>query len=160
MQDLELVSESPDATMQAAADLATALQAGDVVLITGDVGTGKTTFVRAACRELGVRETVTSPSFTIGRTYAGRLPVSHVDLFRLDTLAGEDPGLLEEYFAPGSVVFIEWPRAAGPQLDERRIALRLRLVHLGGDRRGVSVSGRPNLVERMSKALRSEESLP
>jgi tRNA threonylcarbamoyladenosine biosynthesis protein TsaE len=155
MEEVELVSESPDATMQAATDLAAGLQAGDVVLIAGDVGTGKTTFVRAACRALGVRETVASPSFTIGRTYLGTLPVSHVDLFRLETLEDEDPGLLEEYFAPASVVFIEWPRAAEPELEERRIALRLRLAHGGGDRRGVAVSGRPDLVERMRKALPS-----
>jgi tRNA threonylcarbamoyladenosine biosynthesis protein TsaE len=153
MEDLELVSESPEATMRAAGELAAALEPGDVVLITGDVGTGKTTFVRGVCRALGVRENVASPSFTIGRTYNGRLPVSHLDFFRLETLAGEDPGLLEEYFASGSVVFIEWPRAAEPELESGRIAMRLNLVHLGGDRRGVTVSGRPHLLERLREAL-------
>jgi tRNA threonylcarbamoyladenosine biosynthesis protein TsaE len=141
MEEVELVSESANATQRAAAELAADLRPGDVILITGDVGTGKTTFVRAACRELGVRETVASPSFTIGRTYRGTVPVSHLDLFRLDTLAEEDPGLLEEYFTPESVVFIEWPRAAEPELEARRVVVRLRLVHLGGDRRGISVSG-------------------
>jgi tRNA threonylcarbamoyladenosine biosynthesis protein TsaE len=153
MEEVELVSESPDATMHAAAELAAVLQAGDVVLIAGDVGTGKTTFVRAACRGIGVGESVASPSFTIGRTYMGRLPVSHLDFFRLETLAGEDPGLLEEYFEPGAVVFIEWPRAAEPELEQRRIALRMNLVHLGGDRRRIAVAGRPDLVERIKKAL-------
>jgi tRNA threonylcarbamoyladenosine biosynthesis protein TsaE len=153
MEETELVSESPDATMRAAANLAGALEPGDVVLIAGEVGTGKTTFVRAAFHELGVRETVASPSFTIGRTYEGKLPVSHIDLFRLDTLAGEDPGLLDAYFAPDSVVFVEWPRAAEPVLDAGRIALRLRLAHLGRDRRRVAVSGRPDLVEIVRRAL-------
>lgn len=153
MQEVELVSESARATERAARDLAGGLRAGDVVLIAGDVGTGKTTFVRGACRELGVEQTVASPSFTIGRTYDGRVPVSHVDLFRLETLAGEDPGLLEDYFAPGSVVFVEWPRAAEPELEPERIALRLRLVHLGGDRRGISVAGGPDLVERIRESL-------
>jgi tRNA threonylcarbamoyladenosine biosynthesis protein TsaE len=153
MQEVELVSESPDATMRAAADLASALQAGDVVLIAGDVGTGKTTFVRAACRELGVQETVASPSFTIGRTYAGRLPISHVDLFRLESLAQEDPALLDDYLVPDSVVFMEWPRAAELEVEPERIALRLHLVHRGGDIRGVTVAGRPELVERMRRSL-------
>jgi tRNA threonylcarbamoyladenosine biosynthesis protein TsaE len=153
MMELELVSESADATMRAAAELAAALQAGDVVLIAGDVGTGKTTFVRGVCRGLGVGETVASPSFTIGRTYMGRLPVSHLDFFRLETLADEDPGLLEEYLDPGSVVFIEWPRAGEPELEARRVALRLRLDHLGGDHRRMTVSGRPDLVERIRTAL-------
>jgi tRNA threonylcarbamoyladenosine biosynthesis protein TsaE len=149
MEEVELVSESPQATERAAGGLAPALQAGDVLLIAGDVGTGKTTFVRSACRALGVRETVASPSFTIGRAYEGRLPVSHIDLFRLETLAGEDPGLLEEYFSPDSVVFIEWPRVVEPELELGRIALRLRLEHLGGDRRRIAVIGRPDLVERI-----------
>jgi tRNA threonylcarbamoyladenosine biosynthesis protein TsaE len=158
MQEVELVSESARATERAASDAAGGLRAGDVVLIAGDVGTGKTTFVRAACRMLGVEETVASPSFTIGRTYSGRVPVSHVDLFRLETLAGEDPGLLEDYLAPGSVVFVEWPHAAEPELEQERIALRLRLTHLGGDRRGLSISGRADLVERIGRALQDERS--
>jgi tRNA threonylcarbamoyladenosine biosynthesis protein TsaE len=159
MDEVELVSDSPDATMQAAAELARGLQAGDVVLIEGDLGAGKSTFVRAACRALGVDETVASPSFTIGRSYAGRLPVSHIDLFRLETLTDEDPGLLDEYFAPDAVVFIEWPRAAEPELEERRVAARLQLTHRGGDRRDISVSGRPDLVDRMRKALPAVQSL-
>jgi tRNA threonylcarbamoyladenosine biosynthesis protein TsaE len=153
MQEVELVSESARATERAARDVAGGLRAGDVVLIAGDVGTGKTTFVRAACRALGIEETVASPSFTIGRTYRGEVPVSHIDLFRLETLAGEDPGLLEDYLAPGSVVFVEWPGAMQLLLEPERIALRLRLVHLEGDRRGVRVAGRSDLVERLEGAL-------
>ena len=80
---------------------ASACAPGDVVLVAGDVGTGKTTFVRGACRGLGVSEPVTSPSFTIGQRYEGRVPVSHVDLFRLDTLEGEDPALLDDYLDAG-----------------------------------------------------------
>jgi tRNA threonylcarbamoyladenosine biosynthesis protein TsaE len=156
MEQVELVSESPEATMRAAAGVVAALRAGDVVVISGDVGTGKTTVVRAACRELGVEETVASPSFTIGRTYEGTLPVSHVDLFRLDTLAREDPGLLEEYFSRESVVFIEWPSAAEPELEEGRVALRLRIAHLGGDRRSIHVAGRRELVESMKESLPPE----
>jgi tRNA threonylcarbamoyladenosine biosynthesis protein TsaE len=82
---------------------------------------------------------VTSPSFTIGHLYRGEVPVAHIDLFRLESLAGEDPGLLEQYLAPDQIAFIEWPGAATPELDPDRIALSVRLEHLGGDRRLITV---------------------
>jgi tRNA threonylcarbamoyladenosine biosynthesis protein TsaE len=130
---------SAEATERAAAELATSLEPGDIVLISGEVGTGKTTFVRGACRALGISDPVTSPSFTIGQLYHGAVPVSHIDLYRLESLAGEDPGLLDEYLSPDRIAFIEWPGAAGPELDTDRIALRVRLEHLGGDRRQLTV---------------------
>jgi tRNA threonylcarbamoyladenosine biosynthesis protein TsaE len=133
-------SSSPEQTEAAGAQLAAGLRAGDVVLVSGELGTGKTTFVRGACRALGVADPVTSPSFTIGHLYRGDAPVAHVDLFRLESLAGEDPGLLEEYLSPDAIAFIEWPGAAGPEIDPERIALRVRLEHLGGDRRRVTVA--------------------
>jgi tRNA threonylcarbamoyladenosine biosynthesis protein TsaE len=139
METVTQETDSPEATEQLAAELAARLRPGDIVLVFGEVGSGKTTFVRGAGRALGVEEPVTSPSFTIGRLYRGAVPVSHLDLFRLESLAGEDPGLLEEYFAPDRIAFVEWPGAAGPELDSERIALRVRLDHLGGDRRLITV---------------------
>jgi tRNA threonylcarbamoyladenosine biosynthesis protein TsaE len=132
-------TDSAAATERIAAELAARLRAGDIVLVSGDVGTGKTTFVRGACRALEVSDSVTSPSFTIGHLYRGKVPVSHVDLFRLDSLAGEDPGLLEEYLEPDRITFVEWPGAAEPELDPERVAFRVRLEHLGGDRRLLAV---------------------
>jgi tRNA threonylcarbamoyladenosine biosynthesis protein TsaE len=82
---------------------------------------------------------VVSPTFTIGRRYRGRVPVSHLDLYRLDSLAGEDPGLLDDYLTPDAVAFVEWPATAEPLFDERRIARRVELRHAGGDRREVIV---------------------
>ena len=151
MAEVELESDSASSTERTARSVAEGLRAGDVVLVEGDVGTGKTTFVRAACEGLGVREPVTSPSFTIGRAYAGRVPVSHLDLFRLDTLEGEDPTLLEDYLDPGAVVFVEWPEAATAELEPGRVALTVRLSHLGGDRRNLRVAGRQELVQRISQ---------
>src|SRR5215210_1472868 len=94
-------SDGPDRTEAVAARLAGELQPGDVVLITGGLGAGKTTFVRGAARALGVEEPVTSPTFTIGQTYrGGRIDVSHLDLYRLSGgagLDGEDPALLDDY---------------------------------------------------------------
>jgi tRNA threonylcarbamoyladenosine biosynthesis protein TsaE len=149
----EYESDSAASTERAARQIASVLVPGDVVLVEGDVGTGKTTFVRAACEALGVREPVTSPSFTIGHSYSGRTRVSHLDLFRLDSLEGEDPTLLEDYLAPDAIVFVEWPAAAARELEADRVVLRLRLSHRGGDRRGIRAIGREDLLERIEDAL-------
>jgi tRNA threonylcarbamoyladenosine biosynthesis protein TsaE len=120
------------------ARLAAGLGPGDVVVVSGDLGAGKTTLVRGACRALGVEGPITSPTFTIGQRYHGRLPVSHLDLYRLGGLDEEDPALLDDYLDPASVAFVEWPAAAESQLSGRRV-LELRLTHLGGDRRRIEI---------------------
>lgn len=117
--------------------LAAELGRGDVVLVSGELGAGKTTLIRGAARALGVREPVTSPTFTIGHTYSGRLPVSHLDLYRLAELDQEDPALLEDYLTPDSVSFIEWPAAAEPWLD--RVTRRVEIRHAGGDEREIDL---------------------
>jgi tRNA threonylcarbamoyladenosine biosynthesis protein TsaE len=130
-------STSPADTEAAGAELAAGLRPGDVVLVSGELGTGKTTFVRGACRALGVEGPVTSPTFTIGRRYPGRVPVSHVDLYRLEGLAGEDPALLADYLTPDAIAFVEWPERAGAAAPQATARVRLR--HLGGDRREIAV---------------------
>jgi tRNA threonylcarbamoyladenosine biosynthesis protein TsaE len=122
------------------AKLAARLGPGDVVVIGGELGAGKTTLIRGACRALGVEGPVTSPTFTIGRRYSGRLPVSHLDLYRLAGLEGEDAALLDDYLDPASVAFLEWPAVAEPELAGRRVTA-VRLTHLGGDRRRIELSG-------------------
>jgi len=110
-----------------------------VVIVSGGVGAGKTTLIRGACRALGIDAPVTSPTFTIGQRYeGGRLPVAHLDLYRLEGLAGEDPALLDDYLTPGAVAFVEWPAIAEPELEERR-TVAVRLTHAGGDRREVEL---------------------
>jgi len=130
-------TDSPAGTEALGARLAAALRPGDVVLVSGELGAGKTTFIRGACRALGVTGPVTSPTFTIGRRYGGRFPVSHVDLYRVDHPEHEDPGLLADYVAPDAVVFVEWPERA--ELGFGRVAARVRLEHRGGDRRRVTI---------------------
>lgn len=120
------------------ARLAENLKPGDVVLIGGELGAGKTTLVRGACRALGVEGPVTSPTFTIGQRYEGRVPVSHLDLYRLGGLDEEEPALLDDYLGAESVAFVEWPAVAAPELADRDV-LAVRLSHLGGDRRRVEV---------------------
>ena len=128
---------SPEETAALGAALARELRPGDVVLVAGEMGAGKTTFVRGAARELGVTGPVTSPTFTIGRRYHGRVPVSHLDLHRLSGLDDEDPALLADYLDDEAIAFVEWPEIAEPELE--RVARRVTLTHLGGDRRGVVI---------------------
>jgi tRNA threonylcarbamoyladenosine biosynthesis protein TsaE len=124
------------------ARLAVGLQPGDVVLLTGEMGTGKTTLVRGALRALGVTRPVTSPTFTLGHRYdEATPPASHLDLHRLASLDDEDPGLLEDYVGPGRIAFVEWPQVAAPVLAGLgRIASRVTLEHAGEDARRVTVS--------------------
>jgi tRNA threonylcarbamoyladenosine biosynthesis protein TsaE len=123
--------------------LAAQLVAGDVVLVEGELGAGKTTFVRGAARALGVTVPVTSPTFTIGHLYPAdrRATVAHIDLYRLASLSGEDPDLLADYVGADTVAFVEWPAAGEGELDELgRVAARVRLEHAGGDDRQVVIT--------------------
>ena len=129
---------SPQETEQVGAELARRLRPGDVVLVSGELGTGKTTFIRGACRALGVEGPVTSPTFVIGHILHGSPEVAHLDLYRLESLAGEDPGLLDDYLTAERIAFVEWPEAGEPAFE--RVAARVVLEHLGGDRRQLTVS--------------------
>ena len=130
-------TSSAEETEAAGAELAERLAPGDVVLVTGELGSGKTTFVRGAARALGVEGPVTSPTFTIGHVLPGRVEVAHLDLYRLGSLAAEDPALLDDYLTDDRVAFVEWPAAAEPEL--RRVAARVRLEHVGEDRRRITI---------------------
>lgn len=133
-----LETADPAETEALGAELALELDGGDVVLLRGDLGTGKTTFVRGAARALGVEDPVTSPTFSIGHRYRGDgVIVSHVDLYRLADLEGEDPALLADHVGPGRIAFVEWPDAAGAELAGRRVEVRL--AHAGGDRRRIEL---------------------
>jgi tRNA threonylcarbamoyladenosine biosynthesis protein TsaE len=131
-------------TERLAAELACELTGGDVVLLSGELGTGKTTFVRGAARALGVTENVTSPTFTIGQRYPAAPPVtyvSHVDLYRLGSLRDEDPDLLADYIGADTITFVEWPAAGMQEIAELgRIARRVNLEHAGGDVREIELT--------------------
>lgn len=130
-------SSSAAATEQVAAELAAELRPGDVVLVRGEMGAGKTTFVRGAARALGVTGPVTSPTFTIGQLYQGASgPVAHLDLHRLDTLDGEDPALLADYLVPDAIAFVEWPEVGESEL---RATHEVLLRHAGADERDLEV---------------------
>jgi tRNA threonylcarbamoyladenosine biosynthesis protein TsaE len=147
MAALEVESGSVDETEAIAAALARTLAPGDVVLVSGELGAGKTTFVRGACRALGVMGRVTSPTFTIGHRYRGTVDVSHLDLYRFRGVSAAEWGDLEPYFED-AVVLVEWPEAGEGVLPRPRA--RVRLEHVAPDVRRV-------IVETVDRA-RLEES--
>ena len=120
-------SASSDETEEIAGRLARGLLRGDVVTVSGELGSGKTTFVRGACRALGVTAPVTSPTYTIGHRYEGDPDVSHLDLYRFTAVSAPEWADLEPYFED-AVVFVEWPEAARGGLPYVRAAVRLEHV--------------------------------
>ena len=132
-------STSADATERAGAELAATLKPGDVVLVSGELGSGKTTFVRGALHALGVDGPVTSPTFVVGVAYEGANgPLAHLDLYRLGGMGGEDPGLLDPFFAPDTIAFVEWPECAPGAWPQERVVRHVELAHAGGDEREIA----------------------
>jgi tRNA threonylcarbamoyladenosine biosynthesis protein TsaE len=145
---VEATSEA--ATEAVAACLAGRLFAGDVVLVSGDLGAGKTAFVRGACRALGVTGPVTSPTFTIGHRYEGVVEVSHLDLYRFASVSPAEWGDLEPYFEH-AVVFVEWPEAGAGVLPDPR--LRVVLEHVAPSVRRIRLDAdEPSLLEELERA--------
>ena len=139
MSRTELTS-GPEETERCGAELAATLAPGAVVLVSGELGAGKSTFVRGALRRLGVEGPVTSPTFVVGHLYDGRHgPLAHLDLYRLAGMGGEDPGLLDPFFAQDAIAFVEWPEHAEDAWPPERVAHRVRLAHAGGDTRRIEV---------------------
>jgi tRNA threonylcarbamoyladenosine biosynthesis protein TsaE len=140
MSDRRTETRTAAETEAVGSRLAERLRPGDLVVVSGEVGAGKTTLIRGAARTLGVTEPVTSPTFTIGRRYVGgRLPISHLDLYRLEDMEVEDPALIDDYLGADGVAFVEWPAVGTERLG--RPALEVRLEHAGEDRRTIEIVG-------------------
>ena len=132
-----VATASAEETEAVGARLAARLKPGDVIIVSGELGSGKTTFVRGACRALGVTAPVTSPTFTIGHRYRGNVLVSHLDLFRFDGLSPAEWGDLEPYF-DDAIAFVEWPEAGLAALPPPSVSVRIE--HTGGDRRRIELA--------------------
>lgn len=143
---MRVSTSSPEETERLAALLAAGLAPGDVVTVSGELGAGKTTFVRGACRALGVRGRVTSPTFTVGHRYRGRVDVSHLDLFRYTGFAAPDWADLEPYFE-GAVCFVEWPEVGASWLPLARADVSL--MHRAEHVRELEITAEPDLIERL-----------
>jgi tRNA threonylcarbamoyladenosine biosynthesis protein TsaE len=148
---VDLESASPEETEAIGAALAHELEPGDVVTVSGELGSGKTTLVRGACRALGVEGPVTSPTYTIGNRYGGRVPISHLDLYRFQGFSAAEWGDLEPYF-DGAIAFVEWPEAAADALPPARLAVTL--AHSpDGHRRVALAAAEPALLERVGRRV-------
>jgi tRNA threonylcarbamoyladenosine biosynthesis protein TsaE len=134
---MEVVTDSPEQTASVAAALASMLRAGDVVAVSGELGAGKTTFVRGAARALGVTGPVASPTFTIGHLYDAGVPVAHLDLYRLTGIALAEWGDLEPYF-DGTIAFVEWPEHGVGGLPRARVTVTLN--HIDESHRRISIT--------------------
>ena len=144
---MDLRSASPAETEAVAATLARELRVGDVVTVSGELGSGKTTFVRGACRALGVMVPVTSPTFTVGHRYPSDPDVSHLDLFRFQSFSAAEWGDLEPYF-DDAICFVEWPEAAVGALPPVRVEVRL--SHVDPAHRDITLESPENaLLERL-----------
>jgi tRNA threonylcarbamoyladenosine biosynthesis protein TsaE len=134
------ITHDPAETERLGAQLAAELKPGDVVLVSGELGAGKSTLVRGALQSLGVQGPVTSPTYVVGHLHEGRDgPLAHLDLYRLAGMDAEDPGLLDPFFASATIAFVEWPEHAEGAWPPERVARRVRLSHAGGDARRVEV---------------------
>jgi tRNA threonylcarbamoyladenosine biosynthesis protein TsaE len=139
---MDLTTASSEETEALAARLAATLRRGDVVSVAGELGAGKTTFVRGAARALGVIGPVASPTFTIGHRYEAPIPVAHLDLYRFAGVHAADWGDLEPYFE-GTIAFVEWPEHGGEWLPEVRAAVTL--SHVDETHRRVTVAADDDL---------------
>ncbi len=141
---ISLHNPSPEKTSQLGASLAHLLEPGDVVLLDGELGAGKTTFTSGLAHGLGVQETIWSPTFTLVRILtSGRIPLAHVDLYRLKLVGEIDELGIDELLEQGSVVVVEWGEPAagifGPSYLEIKLAYDLSAV--GDSNRHITLEG-------------------
>ena len=126
---LHVRTRSVDATRQVAAALEPLVRPGDVILLSGDLGAGKTAFVQGLAVALGVQERVTSPTFTLAASYEGRLRLHHLDEYRLDNLAEVLDLDLPELLEDRAVICIEWGEVVIPELPRDFLRIRIQLGH-------------------------------
>lgn len=132
----ECVTDSPAATAALAAWLADRIGMGTVLCLEGDLGAGKTLFVQSLARAMGVSGEVTSPTFNIMNIYAGRMPICHFDLYRLESEAELDEiGFYEYADAPDGLVVIEWADKFPEALPEAYIRVQLERTEKENERR-------------------------
>ncbi|HJR24834.1 MAG TPA: tRNA (adenosine(37)-N6)-threonylcarbamoyltransferase complex ATPase subunit type 1 TsaE [Acidimicrobiales bacterium] len=131
---LTVATASVEATRDVGAAVAGLVRPGDVVVLAGDLGAGKTAFVQGFGRALGVAERITSPTFTLVHVYEGRLPIHHLDVYRLDQLAEAVDLGLAEMLDDGGVVIIEWGDEILPVLPNDLLEVRLTLGAEDDDR--------------------------
>ncbi|MGB9859443.1 MAG: tRNA (adenosine(37)-N6)-threonylcarbamoyltransferase complex ATPase subunit type 1 TsaE [Moorellaceae bacterium] len=153
---LEVYLRNPEATLTLGRALGKRARPGDVILLTGELGAGKTTLAQGLAQGLGVKSRVTSPSFTLIQEYQGHYPLYHVDLYRLDNAEAIWELGLEEYLGGGGITVIEWGERIMPSLREL-LHIFLETVSSGGRRARLVPHGRR--YEQLLTELSGEISL-
>ncbi len=155
MRSLELRSHSPKQTQLLGNCLGKLAQQNDIVLLTGELGTGKTCLVQGIAHGLGIKEYAFSPSFVIVREYHGRLPLYHIDLYRLDDSSEIADLGLEEYLYRDGISVIEWAEKALAILPRDKLLIRLSYVTGHELQRTISVRPEGRRHSELAKQLRS-----
>lgn len=156
---LKLFSDSRDQTVEIGRRIGTSLTGGDIVALIGELGSGKTCLTQGMAKGLGVAENVpvVSPTFTLVNEYPGRVPLVHLDVYRLSGPRDlEDMGY-EEYFYGGGVVVIEWAEKVREILPEKTIVIRMAFID--ENTRELILEGPPEKLEEMEKRLKSGGSI-
>ncbi|MDX8363306.1 tRNA (adenosine(37)-N6)-threonylcarbamoyltransferase complex ATPase subunit type 1 TsaE [Cytobacillus sp. IB215316] len=123
MKTYEIITDSAEQTMKIAYKLASHLHQGDVIVLEGDLGAGKTTFTKGLAKGLGITRNVNSPTFTIIKEYQGKVPLYHMDVYRLEN-GSEDLGF-QEYFEGNGITVVEWAHLIADQLPAERLIVRI-----------------------------------
>lgn len=142
-------THSEEETRRLGMELAAVVEPGDILLLSGPFGAGKTTLVQGIARGLHIGEAVTSPSFVIASEYQGRIPLYHVDLYRVERLDATTLEALAEYFGGDGVCAVEWPNGLPADLTEG--ATRIELSVTGRESRLLAVEAP---VERLAQVFR------
>ncbi|RSK25672.1 tRNA (adenosine(37)-N6)-threonylcarbamoyltransferase complex ATPase subunit type 1 TsaE [Bacillus sp. HMF5848] len=140
---------SPEETMTFSKKLAAYLQPGDVITLEGDLGAGKTTFVKGLAKGLNITRNVNSPTFTIIKEYQGKMPLYHMDVYRMEE-SDEDLGF-EEYFSGSGITVVEWPQFIKDFLPEA--LLKITIKHTGENARKIQLEPIGSHFENLCKEI-------
>ena len=149
---LDVTTDSPEATQSWGEALGRLAQPGDLLLLVGDVGTGKTCFTQGLARGLDVPQPVVSPTFVLVREYRGRLPLYHVDLYRLSFEDAAELGL-EDYVHGGGLCVVEWAERAAALFPEENLTVRF--TYVDEQRRALRFLARSPRYQARLEALRA-----
>jgi len=155
MKSLKLNSHSPEQTQLLGSYLGELAQKGDAFLLVGDLGTGKTCLVQGIARGLDIKEYAFSPSFVIVRQYHGRLPLYHVDFYRLDHIEEIATLGLEEYFYGDGVCVVEWAEKGLQLLPQTNLLIKLNYVSECETQRTIYLKPRGERYLKLVKQLKS-----
>jgi len=132
-----VLTDSPEATEKIAINLGKELKKGETVTLTGELGAGKTLFSKGIAKGMGIKEDITSPSFSLLESYDNEIPLYHFDLYRISSENELDELYFEEYWEGDGVSIIEWPDRAGNRLPEKRIDIHI--GYIDSNRRRIDI---------------------